>query len=254
MRTMTASRRHRAQTALAIALLSAGAVTLSACSSSGSSTSTTASTAASGSSTPTTAGGQSGSGGSASSLAKISQALQKGQSATFKAVYTIDEGGSTKTLTFAQAPPKSLISTDGTTIISDGSKNLLCTTDSSSDPAGQTSCVSTSGASPVDSLKQLINPTTIISEIKGFENQVAARAAGVSVTKSAQTIAGVPSTCASIAVGGTKSTYCAADDSGVLTQSSSAGTSLTLTEFTTTVPDSLFQPPAGATVETIPGT
>ncbi len=249
MTTSTTRHPRIARRALAGALVAAGALSLAACSSSSSSSTTTTSKG----SAPSTTAAANGSSSGGSSLRALSAAVEKGKNATFKATYSITSGGKTSTLVVAQAPPKTYFSEDNTAAISDGTKTLVCTTDTSADPGSQVSCVSMSGPNPLSGLADLVSPQTILPTIKGFADQVAARIAGISVDRSSKTIAGVPSTCVTVTASGQHSTYCASEAAGVLTEVSSNNESFTLTDFTTSVPDSLFQAPAGATVDTIPG-
>ena len=85
-----------------------------------------------------------------------------------------------------------------------------------------------------------------------LRRQAAAHIAGIIDHGSSQTVGGVPSTCANISAEGQTTTYCAGTDTGILTLAKTPSGSITLVNYTTTVPASLFQPPAGATTETLP--
>jgi glycine/serine hydroxymethyltransferase len=98
---------------------------------------------------------------------------------------------------------------------------------------------------PVTGVEALVDPSQVVTNL-----QAAAALGKRNVTFASQTIAGEPSTCATITSGRT-GTYCVTDQ-GVLASATGANGSVTLTAFTTTVPASDFSPPAGATVETIP--
>jgi hypothetical protein len=245
---------HRLRRVLVGAMLATGALALAACSSSSSSSTTTT---AGGTATTAASSGGSGSG----SLNQLTSALQSGESKTFLATYTSVSNGQTQTITLAKDPPKSYFGTgDGSAIINNGTTTLICSngSDGSGDSSSPTSsapvtCISESGVNPLASLSGLVDPKEVLTSLKGFAGEAEEHIAGITVTGSTQTIAGVPSTCANISVEAEHTTYCAGTDSGILTLAKTSSGSITLVSYTTSVPASQFQPPAGATTETIPG-
>lgn len=225
-----------ARRALPMAAL-AGLV-LAGCSSSSNTASTTTTTSASGSSGSSTA----------SQLRSLSSAVQNAEHASFKAVYTATNNGQTQTVTFEQAPPKSYFASSDGSVIDTGSTTYFCSTSS-----GQQTCISTSGGqNPLAGLLQLFSPATAVTALQQAETEVAAHVAGVDVSFSSQTFAGQDSTCVTVNASGQSGKYCVAKSSGILTYEGTGSNSFELTSFSSSVTDSDFAPPAGATIETIP--
>ncbi|HET9089977.1 MAG TPA: hypothetical protein VFN54_06735, partial [Acidimicrobiales bacterium] len=77
------------------------------------------------------------------------------------------------------------------------------------------------------------------------------RARGLRVTFSHATYAGVTSTCVALTATTGTSTWCAADDTGVMTHWSDGGYSFSLTSYSSTPSPATFALPAGSTVVTI---
>lgn len=241
-------------------LLLLGATGLGACSSS--STGSSSTTASGSAKTATT-----GSGGSAASAAAqlkdLSSSVKSAQKATFKAVYTSTSNGTTQTITLEQAPPKQLFSTTGgsqgtTELLNTGTTTYTCTSDAS----GATTCTSlggTIGAGALSGIIGIYNGTAALTAMSSWESIAAAHVAGASLALSSGTIAGQPVKCAKWSYQGASTNYCVTT-SGVLAKvetsggsgTSGSGSNFVLTSFTTSVPDSDFALPQGATVVTMP--
>ncbi len=232
----------------AVAVAVAGLV-LAACSSSSTPSSQGGSTTSSGTSAGSSGYGSASSGASGgASIDSLTASLKKGEQATYLATYLQTTGGSSQNWTVAQAPPKSRFTTPDGSVIDTGSQTLFCSTSS-----GSTTCVATSGSSPLASLTALFDPRSVISVLDTFAGRVASRIAGISVTQSSKTIAGQASQCVSISSGGSSAGTWCANSAGVVTEvQASTGGGLTMTAYTTDVPGSTFEVPAGATVQTIP--
>lgn len=218
----------------------AGALVLAGCSSSPSNSAATTSTSSA----------SSGSSGSSTSdqLKSLSAAVQASEHGTFKAVYTATESGQTQTVTIEQSPPKSYFATSDGAVIDTGTTTYFCSTSS-----GQQTCLSTSGSNnPLAALVNLFSPATAVTYLQQAETEVAAHVAGVNVSFSSQTFAGQDSTCVTASVSGQSGKYCVTK-SGILAYEGTGGNSFELTSYSSTVTDSDFSLPAGATVETIPG-
>jgi hypothetical protein len=230
-----------------VSVLLAGAA-LGACSSSPN----TAATTTSGAASPATTGGGSSGGGSSdtSKIKSLSSAVQAGQHATFKAVYTTHTTGApSQTITIEQMPPKSVFSSTGGSVINDGTRTYFC-----SSSGGTQQCVSESGATgtnPLASITAIFNPTTVLNEFQAAEALAAAHGAGYSLAFSSATYGGIPTKCVDFTHTAQTVKYCVTD-SGVLAYASSPGGSFELTSFTSSPPSSDFSLPAGATVITVP--
>jgi hypothetical protein len=216
---------------IAVAALAAGCSS----SSSGSTTTTKAAPA-----TTTT-----GAAGGTASVSNLSTRLANGKGLTYSATYTVTSPTESGTLTAERMPPGSsrfdvtfqgkqavVINTPSTTYVCDLAKS----------PA---ECV-TGAPDPAAGLEELIDPNPVISEL-----QASAAAGRKAVTFSSQTVAGQPSTCATITSPPHPGTFCVTEQ-GILASVTASNGSIVLTSFTTDVPASDFAPPAGATITSVP--
>jgi hypothetical protein len=233
---MTGTTLHRTRGLCALAALLAFGVGLAACGSSPSATSTTTTTTSSTGST----GSAGNTGSAADNLSSLTSLATAGKSATFEAVYTYKSSGKTETITFAQAPPKSLFKV-GTTgqIINDGTKTYVC---------GAGTCyASSTTADPLVSLTYLFDGQTFLDSVAAYSATAAALAAqGITLTYSTSSYAGQSSKC--VTVHSSKSTtktftWCVASN-GIMTSWNSGKSSFTLTSFSTSPPASDFQVPS----------
>jgi len=220
-----------------LAVTLASASLLAACSSSSSSSTTT--TASSSSSTTVAA-----SAGGSKDVAGFTSQLTGGRIRTYKATYSLTAPTYTGTLVVERMPVGNVrfdvsTSTQSVAVIKTSGTNYICELTKT-----PTTCLS-GIPDPVTGVEALVDPSQVVTNL-----QAAAALGKRNVTFASQTIAGEPSTCATITSGRT-GTYCVTDQ-GVLASATGANGSVTLTAFTTTVPASDFSPPAGATVETIP--
>jgi hypothetical protein len=177
-----------------------------------------------------------------SKISALSSAVGSGKHATFKAVYTTNQGGTALTVTIEQAPPKSYFSSSGSSIIYDGATTYNC-----SESGGQATCVTSSSAGALGALNGLFTPDAVVSSMQAAQAQVASHLAGVNISFSNETIAGQDSTCMTVVANGQNSRYCVTKG-GILAEVSSAGSSLKLTSFSTSVNASDFAVPAGAQI------
>lgn len=187
-------------------------------------------------------------GGQAAQLQKLSTEVSAAQKSTYKAVYSsTGSGGGASTVTIEQAPPESLFSDDGTTVISDGKTTDICSTS-----GGQAMCYAETGnVNPIAGIETLFDPTTILGAFQTAEASIGAKIAGYSVSSSSETFAGQPSSCVSIGEASQSAKYCVTD-AGILAyagsdEGGSAGASaFQLTSYSTDVPASDFILPAPA--------
>ena len=220
---------------LPIGALCAGLV-LGACSStpSNSSESTTSSSSAT-------------SGGGSDQLSAFTGKLKSAEQATFKATYQASYSGNNETVTLEQAPPKSYFASSGGSVINTGTTTYFCSTAN-----GSESCISeSSSANPLAALVDLFSPAAAVTALQGFESQVVAHAAGVNVTYSTSSFAGQSANCVNVSHAGQSEKYCVTA-SGILAYAGVGPNSFQLTSYSTTVAQSDFSLPAGATVETLP--
>jgi hypothetical protein len=232
-----------ATVAAALALVLAGC---GGGSSSHSSASTSSSAAASSGASVTVPApsSSSSSGGGGDSLSALSSEVQAASKASFKAVYTADNNGQTTTITLEQDPPKSLFESGSSEVIDTGTTSYYCTT------SGATQCITAQGGvNPMAAMMGFFSPATIDGELQAFETEAAAHIAGVSVTFSNRTVAGLSSKCVTGSAQGHSGTYCVAKN-GILTAIDSASSSFTLSSYSSSVSASDFSLPAGATTVT----
>jgi hypothetical protein len=239
-----AARRARSLTVLTALL---GGLVFAACSSGSTSSTTTTTQTSTGSSAP------SASGGSASALNTVENGITKSVGATFSATYLTAHSstGQSQSVTFAQSPPKSAVITPSGSFYLNGSSVTECQGSGSS-----ATCTSLPSnlTSSLTGLTNLFSPGILTNTLKGIQAEEAAHV-GVIVSESSGTYGGQASTCVTVKGSSQPSavTYCAANSSGILSYANTAGSTVTLTAFSTNPPASTFSPPAGATVQTIPG-
>ncbi len=226
----------------------AGGLLAAACSSGSTASKSSTTTAPSGS------GSTSGSpAGPTSALASIVRGIKRSSGATFSATYTTADSttGKSQTVTFAQSAPRYAVVTPNGAFYVNGSSVTACQGSGSS--ASCTSLPSSLGSS-LHALTDLFSPSSLTTTLERIEAEAVARAAGFSVHTSSATYAGLASTCATLTMTSQSkpATYCVADATGILTYSSTNGTTVTLTSFTANPPASTFSPPSGTTVQTLP--
>ncbi len=179
----------------------------------------------------------------ASQLNSLRQSAKSAKNATFQATWTSTTNGTTTTLTLGQEPPKSFFKVGAGTIIDDGTHTYYC--------ANKLICLKESGANPLSTLFDLYNGTTFINEVQAWSSQGALSAAGVSLSFSNATYAGVASRCVTITHNATSEVWCVAKNSGLLTYWYAANTYFTLTAYSSTPPAAEFSLPKGATVTSL---
>ena len=188
-----------------------------------------------------------GAGSASTKLKALATSVKAEKGATFEVVYTTTSAGHKQSVTFAQSPPKYLIKLGtGGSVIYTGKETLYCATTAE--------CVTISGStSPLESIEDLFSPTTAKSFFDEAEAEVAAKAAGYSVSFSSESFGGLPAECASVTGGGHSGKYCVAKN-GLLAYAGSSEGSITLTSYTASVPATAFTAPKGSTVITEPST
>lgn len=194
------------------------------------------------------AGANPSGGGQAAQLQRLSTKLSAAEKSTFKAVYSsTSNAGTSSTVTIEQAPPRSLFSVEGTTVISDGKTTDICTTS-----GGQALCYAETGnVNPIAGIETLFDPSTILGVFQSAEASMGAKIAGYSVSFSSESFAGQPSSCVSIGAASQSSKYCVTDG-GILayvgsSEGGAAGAgAFQLTGYSTDVPASDFTLPAPA--------
>jgi hypothetical protein len=179
----------------------------------------------------------------------LASGISKSANSTFSATYVIahSQAGQSETITFAQSPPKSSIQTSSVHFITDGKSITECTgTDCTSLPSSM--------AGSLTSITDLFSPSFMGNVIKGIQNNALSGVPGFKATVSSASYAGQASTCVTVTdtASPTPATYCAANSTGLLTYSSVAGSTVTLSAYSASPDSSLFAPPAGATVVTLP--
>ena len=240
-------RNHVHVLAGAVSLL-AGGLLIAACGSGSSRTSTSAPSSGGGSSTTVAP-----SGGSSSGLDSIVKGVSKSSSATFSATYLISEAstGKTQTITFAQSPPKSAIITTSGSFYINGTSVTECQGSGSS---ATCTTLPSSMTGTVSGLTNLFNPAVIANTLKGVEAEASVHSAGYVISTSKGTYGGQASNC--VTAKGTSVptpvTYCGSMSNGFLTYVNANGNTVTLQAYSANPPASTFEPPAGATVQTIP--
>lgn len=221
----------------------AALVVLAAC---GSSSKTTANTTGSGASSSTTSAGGSGNGNQSDQLSAMATAIKSGKQVTFKAEYTYSGAGISGPITIEQKPPKTLFKTGDAEVLGTGTTTYYCSVSGS-----QPTCLNAGNSNPLTAITQLFNPDNAATAIQAAQAQVAAHQAGYNVSFSTETFAGASSDCATITSASVTGKYCVTK-SGVLAYSGTGTANFQLTSYSTSVSDSDFALPAGASTQTIP--
>lgn len=247
--------------------LVAGALLLGACGTSspaaGGGGTSSSSTASPGSSTPSTGNSTtpSTSGGSVSAASSIEAALQNGETATFDATYKISGSPTVQTFEIVTAGSTKFAWTSTQT---SGAKNDLIVNGTNA-----WACNTAAGSStvtceefPISEASSLTAAYTVFTGKFWYDDiaslQAKASSEGVHTSTSTQTIAGQSASCLSWSGGtsadGQGGEVCVTAQ-GVLAYAHATGApqTLTLESYSGSVSGSAFQPPSGATVQTIPG-
>jgi hypothetical protein len=177
----------------------------------------------------------------ASQIAALLAKGEAGQNAAFKAVYSVVSGGNTQTLTFEQKLPESLIGNAQGVFITNGSTSYFCT------KSGTPTCLSetsTSGTNPMAPMMAIAEPKAVLNALQTAQAQALANSQGYTIHMSSGSYGGGSDTCATITGQGNTLEYCFNSDGVVAYESVSGGVNLTLTSYTTSVPDSDFALPA----------
>jgi hypothetical protein len=229
------------RTSVPVALAVVLGASLAAC---GSSTDASSSTT---SSTTTTTQGSGSSGTIASQVNALTSLSNDLKNSTFEATYTLTEGGTTSTVTYAQSPPKSLFKTSaGVMSINDGTNTYYCTANKS--------CLKTS-SSPIAAQLALFDGTSFVAAAQVYAvAQPVLSALHVEVSFNDANYAGQASKCMTVTytTNSTSAVYCVSSSTGLLTYWSVGSTSYSLTSFSTTPPDSDFMVPSDYTTVTLP--
>jgi hypothetical protein len=226
---------------VAAALLAIG---LAACGSS--TTGTTGAGGGSGSSTTASHSSTTASASPVSKLAGLSASLRNAQTAPYKATYSATYNGKSETLTFEQDPPKSFFSASGGEVIDTGTSTYFCST------SGTITCLSASTQNPLASLLDVLSPKTTADSLSAAQSALAAKVSGYSATFSSQTFAGQPTTCVTITGSSGAGKYCVTGTGQLAYVSSSPSQVFEMTSYSSTVDQSDFSLPQGASVVTVP--
>jgi hypothetical protein len=174
-------------------------------------------------------------------------------SRTLDLTYSETSSTGSHTLTFEQLPPKYLFETQGSLLVDTGTATYACTVSS-----GKNYCYSLgAGATYIAALLKLISGETVATSLGTLKKQFAAKAPGVNASFSSATFAGLASECVSGTQNLNTFKYCITN-SGVLAYAGGSTLktygSISLVTYSTTVSQSSFSVPAGATIITPPST
>jgi hypothetical protein len=182
-----------------------------------------------------------------SQLKALTNKVNSSKKLSFEAVYKSVGLGNDATVTIAQAPPKSLFSTSSGVVVDTGTKNYYCSVSGSTDQ-----CLAAGTSNPFIGIEDIFSPAAALAAFSEAKEGLVDRALGIKLSQSSATIAGQASICVTVTVKGKNDKYCVTKQ-GVLAYSGSGGQYFELTKFVKSPPSSLFQLPAGATTETLPG-
>jgi hypothetical protein len=228
------------------AIVVAAGLALAGCGGGGSSHKTANADTSKSNNTP--AANSSGNGDSTKQLDDLTAAAEAASKATFKAVYNSNESsGSSSTVTIEQKPPKSVFISGDSSVINDGSTTYFC-----SKSGDQTSCVTQSGSvNPMASVVALFSPQAAITALKAAHTALVSKIAGYDVSYKNETIGGESSDCVVIKAAGQDAKYCVTK-AGILAYSGNASSNFQLSSYSSSVSDSDFALPSGATTVSVP--
>jgi hypothetical protein len=152
-------------------------------------------------------------------------------------------------VTIEQKPPKTVFKSGEGEAIGTGTATYFCSTGSA-----QVTCVTggTGSANPLAGITQLFSPESAVAALQTAQAQLAAKAQGYDVSFSNENFAGVGAKCVTVSASGQTGKYCVTKD-GILAFAGTAAQNFQLSSYSTSVSDSDFSLPAGATVVTVPG-
>jgi hypothetical protein len=181
-------------------------------------------------------------------LKTLNSHAKSGTGSTFKAVYTYSNNGTSGTVTLEQKPPKTLFTSNGTTVIANGSGSYIC-----SNQGGKETCINEGAISnPLVGLETLFSPADAEAFYSQAQAYIAAKISGYHISFSSKTIGGQGSSCVTVTGKGTNAKYCESSKSGIITYEGANGGTFQLKSYSSNVSANDFNLPAGATVETIP--
>ncbi|MGH2718590.1 MAG: hypothetical protein ACRDJU_08430 [Actinomycetota bacterium] len=173
--------------------------------------------------------------------AMIDQAESAG-SAPFKADYSITINGKPEALTLEEKGANELVSSEGIgEFISSPSNNAFCLT-----TANPVCYAEGTSSNPLSGLVAFAEPKSVLNVIQGDVGQSSGSSPAYTVTMGTQSHSGSQDTCATVQGNTGKKTttvYCF-NAAGVVAYESTASATLTLTGYSTDVPDSDFDLPA----------
>jgi len=204
---------------------------------------------------------------SPANLNALTNSINHGRTLTYDAQYTSVSNGQKSTITIAQAPPKSIFTSSGSSVVDNGKTTYYCsantgstsnsgnsgnsgsTTTATSHPTEQ--CLAEKGVNPLVGLEDIFSPAVALGALAEAREGLVSKLLGIKVSSSTATFAGQPSTCVTLNVRGKGARYCVTKQ-GILSYSGSSSDYFELTTFTSKPPASLFTLPAGATTATLP--
>jgi hypothetical protein len=217
---------------------------------------------------------------SSQNLKALANELSRGKHLTYSLEYKSVSGGTTSTVSIAQAPPKTYFASGGTLILDTGKTTYYCTpntsgnsgsgnsgsgnsgnsgnsgaatTTTTSKPAGTGSlqCVTEKAGGTFADFEDLFSDGTVLSTFDQAEESAVARALGIRLSASSASFAGQPSTCITVSRRGQTGKYCVTKQ-GLLSYSGSGKNYFEMVKYSAHPAGSLFDLPAGATTVTIP--
>jgi hypothetical protein len=176
-----------------------------------------------------------------SQLDQFRSNVNSGENDTYGAEWSyVTSSGQSETVAYSQTPPKTMLKVNDALFIHTGSVSYFCPTSAR--------CIAEGTLNPLASVNELFNGHTLLSEISAWTSQSSWTTAGITLTFTSATYAGVPSTCVNIARSSGTEVWCASNDTGLLTYWVAGGTYFTLTHYTSNPPSSNYQTPAGAQI------
>ncbi len=225
----------------AAAVVLTGGLVLAACGSSSPTSSPTTTTRVNGTSTTATTTPAATGAQANAALGSALAALTASTNATYSATYNVSTTatGANRTVTYAQSPPKEVLTTPAGTFYVDGATISACKVPGTN---GACTALPRSLDGVFNELTTLLSPRAAAPILKGIQAEAAR--GGVTLSSDTGTFGGVPSTCTTANSHITKTSFqvCVADSTQVVTHFDAFGQTGTLTAYSPSPPSTAFTP------------
>ena len=203
-------------------------------------------------------------------LKRLTNDINHAEKLTYYAQYTQVSGGQRSTVTIAQSPPRSFLSTSSGSVIINENSTSYCASNSvsisisgnsgitsnsgnSGSKSSKQGCLTQKGANPLLGIEDALSPTAALGALAEAKEGLISKLLGIEVSSSSASFAGQPSTCVTVSGHGKVGRYCVTKQGIISYAGASPSDYFQLTKYSSNPPAGLFTRPAGATTVTLPG-